>query len=130
MYIAHASALAELGNPLYFLLYYINLYEFHEFFMKIRLNHEMKMNFRLLNEMNSEFRGAVHDVYLGALRKIEFENIGYRCSKTALSVLMFDWSHKLKEDGVKVWQAWQRSRVDRSSTRSWIRSFSIDPDRS
>jgi len=37
-------------------------------------------------------------------KKIEFENIGYRCSKTALNMLMFDWNHKfLKEDGVKVW---------------------------
>ncbi|KAF1957060.1 NAD(P)-binding protein [Byssothecium circinans] len=35
-------------------------------------------------------------------KKIEFETIGYRCSKTALSMLMLDWNHKLKEDGVKV----------------------------
>ena len=30
------------------------------------------------------------------------EPIGYRCSKTALSMLMLDWRWKLKEDGVKV----------------------------
>jgi NAD(P)-dependent dehydrogenase (short-subunit alcohol dehydrogenase family) len=36
-------------------------------------------------------------------KKIEFETIGYRCSKTALNMLMLDWNHKLKEDGVKVW---------------------------
>ena len=36
-------------------------------------------------------------------KQIEFETIGYRCSKTALNMLMLDWSHKLKEDGVKVW---------------------------
>ena len=36
-------------------------------------------------------------------KKIDFETIGYRCSKTALNMLMLDWSHKLKEDGVKVW---------------------------
>ncbi|KAJ8098130.1 hypothetical protein POJ06DRAFT_226095 [Lipomyces tetrasporus] len=36
-------------------------------------------------------------------KKMEFETIGYRCSKTALNMLMFDWNHKLKADGVKVW---------------------------
>ncbi|KAJ9609350.1 hypothetical protein H2200_005677 [Cladophialophora chaetospira] len=36
-------------------------------------------------------------------KKIEFETIGYRCSKTALNMLMVDWNHKLKADGVKVW---------------------------
>lgn len=36
-------------------------------------------------------------------KKIEFETIAYRCSKTALNMLMLDWNHKLKEDGVKVW---------------------------
>lgn len=36
-------------------------------------------------------------------KEIEFETIGYRCSKTALNMLTLDWSHKLKADGVKVW---------------------------
>lgn len=36
-------------------------------------------------------------------KKIDFETIGYRCSKTALNMMMLDWNHKLKEDGVKVW---------------------------
>lgn len=36
-------------------------------------------------------------------KQIHFETIGYRCSKTALNMLMLDWNHKLKEDGVKVW---------------------------
>ena len=36
-------------------------------------------------------------------KKIDFETIAYRCSKTALNMLMVDWNHKLKEDGVKVW---------------------------
>lgn len=36
-------------------------------------------------------------------KKVDFETIGYRCSKTALNMLMLDWNHKLKEDGVKVW---------------------------
>ena len=36
-------------------------------------------------------------------KKIDFETIGYRCSKVALNMLMLDWNHKLKEDGVKVW---------------------------
>lgn len=34
---------------------------------------------------------------------IGFETIGYRCSKTALNMLMLDWNHKLQADGVKVW---------------------------
>lgn len=36
-------------------------------------------------------------------KNIDFETIGYRCSKTALNMMMVDWAHKLKEDGVKVW---------------------------
>ncbi len=36
-------------------------------------------------------------------KKIDFETIGYRCSKSALNMMMLDWNHKLKEDGVKVW---------------------------
>lgn len=36
-------------------------------------------------------------------KKIDFETIGYRCSKTALNMLTLDWAHKLKADGVKVW---------------------------
>ena len=36
-------------------------------------------------------------------KPIDFETIGYRCSKTALNMLMLDWNHKLKADGVKVW---------------------------
>ncbi|KAJ6022767.1 hypothetical protein N7499_008084 [Penicillium canescens] len=36
-------------------------------------------------------------------KKIDFETIGYRCSKTALNMLMLDWNHKLEADGVKVW---------------------------
>ncbi|TEY66947.1 hypothetical protein BOTCAL_0130g00220 [Botryotinia calthae] len=36
-------------------------------------------------------------------KKIGFETIGYRCSKTALNMLMLDWNHKLQADGVKVW---------------------------
>lgn len=35
-------------------------------------------------------------------KKIQFEVIGYRCSKVALNMMMLDWNHKLKEDGVKV----------------------------
>ncbi|KAK6429634.1 hypothetical protein LTR95_014216 [Oleoguttula sp. CCFEE 5521] len=33
----------------------------------------------------------------------KFEVIGYRASKVALNMLMLDWAHKLKADGVKVW---------------------------
>lgn len=36
-------------------------------------------------------------------KEIDFDTIAYRCSKTALNMLMLDWNHKLKEDGVKVW---------------------------
>ncbi|ATY62463.1 NAD(P)-binding domain [Cordyceps militaris] len=34
---------------------------------------------------------------------VGFETIGYRCSKTALNMLMLDWNHKLRADGVRVW---------------------------
>ena len=36
-------------------------------------------------------------------KELAFDPIGYRCSKTALNMLMVDWNHKLKADGVKVW---------------------------
>lgn len=36
-------------------------------------------------------------------KQLDFETIGYRCSKVALNMLMLDWNHKMKEDGVKVW---------------------------
>lgn len=36
-------------------------------------------------------------------KKLDFETIGYRSSKCALNMVMVDWNHKLKEDGVKVW---------------------------
>ncbi|KAK3898727.1 hypothetical protein C8A05DRAFT_37682 [Staphylotrichum tortipilum] len=36
-------------------------------------------------------------------KQIGFETIGYRCSKTAVNMLMLDWNHKLRADGVKVW---------------------------
>ena len=36
-------------------------------------------------------------------KDIDFETIGYRCSKTALNMAMLDWNHKLKADGVKIW---------------------------
>ena len=36
-------------------------------------------------------------------KEIAFETIGYRCSKVALNMMMLDWNHKLKADGVKVW---------------------------
>lgn len=36
-------------------------------------------------------------------KQIDFETIGYRCSKVALNMMMVDWNHKLKQDGVKVW---------------------------
>ncbi|KAK5112566.1 hypothetical protein LTR85_011258 [Meristemomyces frigidus] len=36
-------------------------------------------------------------------KKLDFETIGYRCIKVALNMMMLDWNHKLKADGVKVW---------------------------
>ena len=36
-------------------------------------------------------------------KNVNFETIAYRCTKTALSMLMLDWNYKLKADGVKVW---------------------------
>ncbi|KAF9891000.1 hypothetical protein FE257_005257 [Aspergillus nanangensis] len=38
-------------------------------------------------------------------KEFDFDPIGYRCSKTALNMLILDWSHKLKADGVKVFGA-------------------------
>ena len=35
-------------------------------------------------------------------KKIDFETIGYRGTKMAINIVMLDWKHKLKEDGVKV----------------------------
>lgn len=36
--------------------------------------------------------------------RLDFETIGYRCSKVALNMLMLDWNHRLQADGpVKVW---------------------------
>ncbi|KAI1109471.1 hypothetical protein F5Y14DRAFT_26269 [Nemania sp. NC0429] len=35
-------------------------------------------------------------------KKVDFETIGYRCSKTAMNMMMLDWNHKLKADGIKV----------------------------
>ncbi|KFY25886.1 hypothetical protein V491_01560 [Pseudogymnoascus sp. VKM F-3775] len=36
-------------------------------------------------------------------KKMEFETVGYRCTKTALNMLMLDYHYKLQKDGVKVW---------------------------
>lgn len=41
-------------------------------------------------------------VAAGWPKRVPFETAGYRCSKTALSMLMLDWRWKLREDGVKV----------------------------
>lgn len=35
-------------------------------------------------------------------KQIDFETIGYKYSKTAMSMLILDWNHKLKKDGIKV----------------------------
>jgi NAD(P)-dependent dehydrogenase (short-subunit alcohol dehydrogenase family) len=43
------------------------------------------------------------DLPAGWPKQLQFETIGYRCSKLALNMLMLDWNHKLKADGVKVW---------------------------
>ena len=40
---------------------------------------------------------------LGWPKKMDFETVGYRCTKTALNMLMLDYHYKLKGDGVKVW---------------------------
>lgn len=34
---------------------------------------------------------------------MQFETVGYRCTKTALNMLMLDYHYKLHKDGVKVW---------------------------
>lgn len=43
------------------------------------------------------------DLPAGWPKKLDFEVIGYRSSKCALNMMMVDWNHKLKADGVKVW---------------------------
>ncbi|OAQ96335.1 hypothetical protein LLEC1_01049 [Akanthomyces lecanii] len=51
---------------------------------------------------------ATHDFFpsgpvaAGWPKAVPFETVGYRCSKTALSMLMLDWRWKLREDGVRV----------------------------
>jgi NAD(P)-dependent dehydrogenase (short-subunit alcohol dehydrogenase family) len=40
---------------------------------------------------------------LGWPKNMVFETVGYRCSKTALNMLMLDYHWKLNGDGVKVW---------------------------
>ncbi|OBT55198.1 hypothetical protein VE04_03736 [Pseudogymnoascus sp. 24MN13] len=36
-------------------------------------------------------------------KTVELATVGYRCTKTALNMLMLDYHHKLQVDGVKVW---------------------------
>lgn len=36
-------------------------------------------------------------------KQLDFETVGYRCTKAALNMLMLDYYWKLKPDGVKVW---------------------------
>ena len=43
------------------------------------------------------------DLPAGWPKQLDFETIGYRCTKCALNMMMVDWNHKLKADGVKVW---------------------------
>jgi NAD(P)-dependent dehydrogenase (short-subunit alcohol dehydrogenase family) len=57
--------------------------------------------FSYLTEASTNYH--LPPVPAGWPKNLDFENIGYRCSKTALNMLMFDWNHKLKADGVKVW---------------------------
>ncbi|KAK9418008.1 hypothetical protein SUNI508_08437 [Seiridium unicorne] len=43
------------------------------------------------------------DLNVGWPKEMPFETVGYRCSKTALNMLMLDYHWKLQKDGVKVW---------------------------
>ena len=36
-------------------------------------------------------------------KEVAFETVGYRCSKTAMNMMMLDYKWKLEGDGVKVW---------------------------
>lgn len=36
-------------------------------------------------------------------KKLDFETVGYRCTKTALNMLMLDYHYKLQKDRVRVW---------------------------
>ena len=61
--------------------------------------------------------------------KRPFETIGYRCSKTAMNMLMLDWNHKLKNDGVKVWAVSVLTTRKIASTRSFgiTDEYRLDP---
>ena len=59
-----------------------------------------------LSQINQAARGdhtPIPPLPAGYPKKLEFDVIGYRCSKVALNMLMLDWNHKMKADGVKVW---------------------------
>ncbi|KAI9667912.1 MAG: hypothetical protein M1821_000732 [Bathelium mastoideum] len=59
-------------------------------------NHQLILP-RQLNPISPSHRSPA-----GWPKKIDVEMIGYRCSTTAMNILMLDWGHKLKEDGIKV----------------------------
>jgi NAD(P)-dependent dehydrogenase (short-subunit alcohol dehydrogenase family) len=61
-------------------------------------------------------------------KKIDFETIGYRCSKMALNMLMLDWNHKLKADGVKVWSVGPGMlETDLGGARDLAKKFGAKP---
>lgn len=61
-------------------------------------------------------------------KKIPFETIGYRCSKCALNMLMLDWNHKMKEDGVKVWAvAPGMLETDLGNARHMAKEMGLEP---
>lgn len=45
-------------------------------------------------------------------KEVSWETIGYRCSKTALNILMLDWNHKLKAVRVYSVSTVSRQRCD------------------
>ncbi|KAL4978880.1 hypothetical protein BDW66DRAFT_128938 [Aspergillus desertorum] len=61
-------------------------------------------------------------------KKVDFETIGYRCSKTALNMLMLDWNHKLKADGVKVWAVGPGMlETDLGGQRELVKKMGVGP---
>ncbi|KAK8071482.1 hypothetical protein PG997_011685 [Apiospora hydei] len=65
-------------------------------------NQAYDVNVTGTNVMTWTFIPLLLNPRAGPKKDIQFETIGYRCSKTALSMLMLDWNHKLQADGVKV----------------------------
>ncbi|KAK3368644.1 hypothetical protein B0H63DRAFT_534983 [Podospora didyma] len=56
-------------------------------------------------------------------KKLEFDTVGYRCTKAALNMLMLDYHWKLQVDGVKVWSILPGFLLtDLGGDKEWVRA--------